>query len=79
MTIGLLISKTLLLDKSFFTLQIEMDLCLNAGVVPSNIILANTIKFRSDITFAVNQGVQLMTFDNEHELMKIKENAPNAR
>ena len=79
MTIGLPISKTLLLDTNFFTLQIEMDLCLNAGGDPSNIILANTIKFRSDITFAVNQGVQLMTFDNEQELMKIKENASNAR
>ena len=52
---------------------------LKAGGTPSDIVYSNTIKFPSHLKFATENGVSLMTFDNEAELMKIKELAPNSR
>ena len=52
---------------------------LSYGVEPSRIIFANPCKQISHVKYAVAQGVDLMTFDNEMELHKVKEQAPSAR
>jgi ornithine decarboxylase len=57
----------------------EMDLALAAGVKPESIIFANTIKPVESIAYAAKKRVTLMTFDSEHELLKIAERAPGAR
>ncbi|KAI6189873.1 Ornithine decarboxylase [Aphelenchoides bicaudatus] len=50
----------------------EVDAILeNKLVDPSRIIYANPCKTRSFIQHAVNRDVNLMTFDNEEELLKI--------
>lgn len=57
----------------------EIDAVLNLGVSPNNIIYANPCKTKSFIRHAAEVGVDLMTFDNELELFKIKQCHPNAR
>lgn len=52
---------------------------LSYGVKPSQIIFANPCKQLSHMKYAVAHGVDLMTFDNEMELHKIKALAPNSR
>lgn len=52
---------------------------LERGVSPENIIYANPVKQESYITQAASRGVNLMTFDNEHELTKIKDLNPDAK
>ena len=52
---------------------------MKVGVKPENIIFANTVKIPSHICYAAKSGVQLMTFDNREELIKIKKCSPNAR
>ena len=52
---------------------------LNYGVKPSQIVFANPCKQLSHIKFAVKHGVDLMAFDNEMELRKIKMLAPHSR
>ncbi|KAM7305542.1 ornithine decarboxylase [Ixodes scapularis] len=47
------------------------------GVDPNRIVLANTAKCTSDLRFAEQHGVALMTVDSEEELYKIKD--PEAR
>lgn len=49
------------------------------GVPPENIIYANPCKTKSFIQHAAAVGVNLMTFDNEFELYKIRQLHPNAR
>jgi len=48
-------------------------------ISPSRIIYANPCKMKSHIEYAKNSDVDLMTFDNSHELIKIAECYPNAR
>jgi len=48
------------------------------GVSPDRIIYANTVKACNYIKYAESRNVKLMTFDNEDELYKIKENFPGA-
>ncbi|XP_069120426.1 ornithine decarboxylase-like [Argopecten irradians] len=50
----------------------EIQQILDLGVDPSRIIYANTCKQMSHITYARDHDVDLMTFDNEEELVKIK-------
>lgn len=43
------------------------------------IIFANPCKPKSHVRYATQQGVDLMTFDNDQELYKVKDINPNAR
>ncbi|KAM3843170.1 ornithine decarboxylase 1-like [Diretmus argenteus] len=49
------------------------------GVSPSRIIYANPCKQASQIKYASAQGVQMMTFDSEVELMKVARCHDNAK
>lgn len=57
----------------------EIDAVLKSGASSSSIIYANPCKASSFITYAASMGVDVMTFDNESELYKIKKLFPNAR
>ena len=57
----------------------EIEQVMKLGVEPSRIIFANPAKSVPHIRFAREVGVDLMTFDNEIELLKIKEHHPDAR
>lgn len=57
----------------------EIQKVLDLGVSPDRIIFANPCKQASYIKYAYKMGVEYMTFDNEHELYKIKDNHPNAK
>lgn len=57
----------------------EIQTVLDLGVSSDRIIYANPCKQMSHIKYAYKQGVDLMTFDNENELYKIKDNHPNAK
>lgn len=52
---------------------------LSYGVKPNQIIFANPCKQVTHVSYAVAQGVNLMTFDNKMELQKVKALAPNSR
>ena len=49
------------------------------GVPPEKIIYANPCKQVSQIKYAANNGVQMMTFDSEVELMKVARAHPKAK
>jgi ornithine decarboxylase len=57
----------------------EIQKALDIGVSPHRIIFANPCKQASNIRYANKVGVDYMTFDNENELYKMKENHPNAK
>ena len=57
----------------------EINKILSLGVEPERIIYANPVKPTSHIKYAATTKVDLMTFDNETELYKIKELFPQAR
>jgi len=57
----------------------EIDQVMKLGVAPSRILFANPAKSVAHIRYAREVGVDTMTFDNEIELLKIKEHHPNAR
>lgn len=57
----------------------EIKKILDLGVIPSRIIYANPAKPASHIRYAANCGVDMMTFDNECELHKIKSLFPTAK
>ncbi len=48
-------------------------------ILADRIIYANPCKQSSYIRFAQEVGVETMTFDNEQELLKIKQIYPNAK
>ena len=52
---------------------------MNLGVAPERIIYAHTTKQASMLTYAAENNVLTMTFDNEEELYKIKRLCPGAR
>ncbi|KAK2843636.1 hypothetical protein Q7C36_011851 [Tachysurus vachellii] len=56
----------------------EIQLVQSLGVEPSRIIYANPCKQVSQIKYASAHGVQMMTFDNEVELMKVAQSHDNA-
>ncbi|ORZ33674.1 pyridoxal-dependent decarboxylase [Catenaria anguillulae PL171] len=55
----------------------EIDAVLALGVDPSRIIYANPCKAASQIRYAGQVGVRMMTFDNADELHKVKRYHPN--
>jgi len=57
----------------------EIQQILGSGYSASRIIYANPTKMKSHINYAKSVGVDLMTFDNAHELHKVAECFPNAR
>lgn len=57
----------------------EMAQTLAMGVDPNNIIFANPCKPIEHILYAKDHGIDMMTFDNMHELLKIYEFFPEAR
>uniref|UniRef100_A0AAY4CKL8 ornithine decarboxylase n=1 Tax=Denticeps clupeoides TaxID=299321 RepID=A0AAY4CKL8_9TELE len=57
----------------------EIQSILSLDVHPSRIIYANPCKQESHIRYACNNGVQMMTFDCEEELVKIVDNHKNAK
>ncbi|XP_021357055.1 ornithine decarboxylase-like [Mizuhopecten yessoensis] len=50
----------------------EIQQVLELGVDPSRIIYANPCKQNSHLTYAKEHNVDLMTFDTEEELIKVK-------
>jgi ornithine decarboxylase len=60
-------------------IQGEITKVKSLGVGNERIIYANPCKSNSYIKFAATEGVDLMTFDNEAELYKIKQLFPDAR
>lgn len=59
--------------------KVEICQILELGVAPSRIIYANPCKQGSFIKYAAKKNVDLMTFDNEAELVKIKNLFPHAK
>lgn len=57
----------------------EITKILSLNVKPNRIIFANTTKAAKDIEFAKQKQVNLLTFDNEDELSKIKELYPSSK
>ncbi|XP_063327019.1 ornithine decarboxylase-like [Pelmatolapia mariae] len=57
----------------------EIELALSLGVKPDDIIYAHTTKPLSHIRYACAHRVNLMTFDNEEELLKISLVHPQAK
>ena len=60
-------------------MQNEIQAVLDLGVPPECIIYANPCKQISHLKYAAERGVELMTFDNELELLKVKEHFPAAK
>ena len=56
----------------------NFSLVLSLGVDPQKIIFANPCKIKSHIEFARERGVSKMTFDDVHEMEKIKSIYPEA-
>lgn len=56
----------------------EINQVLQAGAKPSDIIFAHPVKQPAHIEYARDRGVDLMTFDSEEELHKVKSINPNA-
>ncbi len=52
---------------------------LDLGVSPDHIIFANTFKQIKHIKHSAENGVDMMTFDCEMELQKIKKYHPSAK
>jgi ornithine decarboxylase len=59
--------------------QGEIKSVLKMNVDPSRIIYANPCKQTSFIQYAQKKKVDMMTFDNEFELIKIKRVFPTAK
>lgn len=57
----------------------EMRMLIDLGVGPERMIYANTVKKPEALKYAVENKIDLMTFDSEYELNKIAQYAPNAR
>ncbi|XP_052253258.1 ornithine decarboxylase-like [Dreissena polymorpha] len=59
--------------------KVEIQKILSIGVSPSRIIYAHPCKQSSLIRFSANSNVEMMTFDNESELHKVKSLFPTAK
>ncbi|GFS17618.1 ornithine decarboxylase [Elysia marginata] len=59
--------------------QVEMEQILSLGVHPSRIVYANPCKACTHLRYAQERNVDLMTFDDVHELVKIDNYFPDAR
>ncbi|XP_072907245.1 antizyme inhibitor 1-like isoform X2 [Hemitrygon akajei] len=60
-------------------LENEITLVQNLGVTPDNIIYINPCKQVSQIKYAARKGINIMSCDNEAELLKIARNHPSAK
>ncbi len=60
-------------------LVLSMKITVLIYYLADRIIYANPCKQSSYIRFAKEVGVEIMTFDNEQELLKIKQIHPNAK
>ena len=49
----------------------EIQIALDQGCSPDNLIFANPVKSRKMIEFAKQMNVKMMTFDSPEELIKI--------
>ena len=68
------------LNKSLLNyIKAEVESVLNCGVSPNKIIFANACKPNTFIRYVRSVGVDVMTFDNEEELIKISKVFPEAR
>ena len=56
----------------------EVDLCLDAGAAPTDLIFSNPVKRRYDIAFAYTRGVRRFVADAASELHKLAAAAPGA-
>ena len=56
-----------------------MEELLSRGAKPEDIIFANPCKTNTFLEYSKNNGIDLMTFDNEEELIKINTVFPEAR
>lgn len=54
----------------------EIELCLAAGAMPTEISFGNTIKRASDIRWAFEAGIRLFAADAEEEIEKLADHAP---
>ncbi|TKC36532.1 hypothetical protein EI555_002315 [Monodon monoceros] len=61
------------------TSKTEIQLVQSLRVPPERIIYANPCKQVSQIKYAANNGVQMMTFDSEVELVKVARAHPKAK
>ncbi|XP_064458438.1 ornithine decarboxylase-like isoform X2 [Ornithodoros turicata] len=52
--------------------KVEMNMVFDMGVSPDRIVYANTVKCSSHLRFALEHGVNLITFDSVEELEKFK-------
>ena len=59
--------------------QGEIATILSQGTQPSRIVYSQTCKQKAHLTYSKNNSVDLMTFDNECELFKVKELNPGAK
>nr|BAR42912.1 lysine/ornithine decarboxylase [Huperzia serrata] len=59
--------------------QSELELVTSMGVSAQRIIFANPCKMPSHIKYATSVGVNLTTYDCEHEVRKVKVHSPNAK
>lgn len=57
----------------------EIETIISLGVSPKRIIFANPVKVPSHIRYAKSKGVDLMTFDSDAELYKIRDIFPEAK
>jgi len=54
----------------------EIQMCLDAGAKPDNLLYANPVKPKEHLIFARDAGITACTFDNPNELDKIAKYAP---
>ena len=57
----------------------EMKVALSKGLAGDKIIFANPCKMPAHIRFAKENGIEMMTFDNKAELMKVHSIFPTAK
>jgi ornithine decarboxylase len=57
----------------------EIDLAIEAGVDPNDIIYANPVKRATDIRYAWSRGVTMTTVDSDYEIAKIDQCAPHMK
>lgn len=57
----------------------EIELCMSLGVPAEDIIFANPCKQRNHLRHAEAAGVNMVTFDNEAEIIKVRDTAPQTK
>lgn len=57
----------------------EIDMCLAAGAIPSDISFGNTVKRPQDIKYAHSKGIKLFAVDSIEEVEKVAEHAPGSQ